>query len=103
MKKKGLGLTEAIHRINKIRNNDIKNIGEVMTNYDHEIDRDIETKLKEGNCTASYPGWNFHGTVLYDGANFQCRITRYSVQVDVLESPTLEGIMKEACERWGND
>lgn len=83
--------------------NDIEHIGDAMSNFDHIIDRDVEEKLKQGNCIADYPAWNFHGTLWFNGENFQCQIKRYQVHVDTIEAPTLEEIMEKASDRWGHD
>jgi len=43
---------------------------DVMSNFDKVIDKDIEKQLKEGDCYAGYPAWNFHGTVYYKNDKF---------------------------------
>lgn len=76
-------------------------LDDVMSNFDHVIEKDIEEKLREGNCYAGYPAWNFHGTVMYKDNKFICEIKRYGCLIDTIEAETLEGIMEEASNRYG--
>ena len=74
----------------------------VMSNFDHEIDHDVEQKVKQGGHYADYPAWNFHGTVWFDG-KFKCEIRRHHCHIATLEAETLQEIMDEASASWGMD
>jgi len=76
---------------------------DVMSNFDHAIEKDIEEKLKEGNCYAGYAAWDFHGDVMFKDNKFICEIWRYHCLVDIIEAETLEEIMEEASDKWGYD
>jgi len=71
----------------------------VMSNFNREIDR----KLKLGNCYAGYPAWNFYGEVWYENNQFHCEIWRYHCHIDTISVDTLEEIMEEASENYGWD
>ena len=78
-------------------------INDVMSNFDHEIDREVERELKERESVACYPAMNFCGWVWWSRASQQwlCCVMRYHQHVATLRSESLEGIMEQACEEWG--
>ena len=79
-------------------------IGEsVMSNFDHQIDLGIAKKLKDGKYYSGYPAYNFHGTVWYDNGKWKCKIKRYRIHIDTIIADTLEEIMNEASEKYGDD
>lgn len=69
----------------------------VMSNYDREIDRDIEARLKVEKVFARYAGWNFNGRV------WRCEVWVYGKPREVVEAETLEGIMEKVSEKWGSE
>lgn len=76
-------------------------LDDVMSNFDHKIEKDIEGKLREGNYYAGYSAWDFHGNVIFKEDKFICEIRRYGCLVDIIEEETLEEIMQEASDKWG--
>jgi hypothetical protein len=79
-----------------------KDIGDIMSNFDHQIEPGAEEQLKTGQNYGSYPGWNFHGTVWWDGKKFNCKIMQYGSHTNTLEGDTLELIMEQACDKYGS-
>jgi hypothetical protein len=77
------------------------NIGDVMSNFDHEIEPDAEERLKSGPYVADYPGWDFHGTVWFGEGRFRCLVMRYRMHVDTLVADSLEEIMILASKKYG--
>ncbi len=73
----------------------------VMSNFDHEIDREVESKLRKGGFYAYYSAWDFHAEVWFDDSKFKCMVRQHHSHVDTLEAETLEEIMKEACTKFG--
>ena len=75
----------------------------VMSNFDHEINRDVEKELIENECYADYPGWGFFAQVVYDRDRklFICYVNQYHCHVDTIEADTLEEIMETCCNNWG--
>ena len=84
-----------------IERENLKRVDDVMSNFNHSIEKDIEEKLRQGNCYAGYAAWDFHGDVMYKDDKFICEIWRYQALVDIIEAKTLEGIMEEASDKWG--
>jgi len=76
-------------------------VGEVMSNFDHSIDRAIEAELMKGNTFGSYPAWNFHAIVWFD-SKFKAMISRYHILIDTIEASDLDEIMAIASDKWGN-
>jgi hypothetical protein len=76
-------------------------LGEVMSNFDHSIDKKIETQLKNKLSYADYPGWDFHGTVWYENDMFHCKVMQYRCHVDTISAETLDEIMEEVSDKYG--
>ena len=81
---------------------DMESVGEAMSNFDGKINEGMEEKLKSGKFYGTYPAWNFHGTVWFDGV-FKCGIMQYHHHTATIEGESLQEIMDEACERYGTD
>jgi hypothetical protein len=80
-----------------------KEIDEIMSNYDHEIDTTAAEELGSKPCFSRYPALNFIGIVWYDKANktYRCEIWQYHSYAETL-SGTLQEIMDQACAEYGN-
>ncbi|MFA5714416.1 MAG: hypothetical protein WC998_01575 [Candidatus Paceibacterota bacterium] len=78
-------------------------IPEVMSNFDHVIDREIENKLREGKYCSSYTAWNFYGFIWFEDNRFKCQINQYGKHISTLEADTIDEIMNEACTNYGSD
>jgi hypothetical protein len=77
--------------------------GDLMSNFDHEVDKDIENKLRvNNNLAAKYPGWEFHGTCWFYEGMFYCRVMRYGLVVGYYNAKTPEELMQEICGIYGN-
>jgi hypothetical protein len=75
---------------------------ELMSNFDHEVNKDIEKELIENNnLKASYPGWEFHGICWYKDNNFYCRVMRYHSIVGYYKADTPEELMEEISGIYG--
>lgn len=86
----------------KVCDRDIRiELDDVMSNFDRQIEKDIEKELKETLSYAGYAAWDFHGDVWYEDGKFYCEIWRYHCHVNTLEADTLEEIMEEASEKYG--
>lgn len=82
-----------------------KEIDEVMSNFDHTIDHDVEARLKEREVFARYPGWNFNGRVWWcrEAGKWKCEVWVYGSPRKVVEADSLEDIMQEVCGDYGNE
>jgi len=76
---------------------------DVMSNFDHIIDKDVEGKIKGKSLYAYYPGWNFHGIVWFDKRTkkWRCLVSQFHVHVETIETSTLQGLMSEVCKTYG--
>lgn len=80
---------------------DADHLGDVMSNFDHGIDLEVAERLKSGGV-ASYPAWNFHGTVWWSENNYHCQVKQYQVHVDTVSAETLRDVMAVCCSRYGD-
>lgn len=81
----------------------LKYIGIIMSNFDHDIVNGAEEKLKPGDVWGEYTAWYFWAAVWWNGKKFKAMIKKYCEHVDTLESDSLQGIMDEACKRYGGE
>lgn len=77
----------------------------VMSNLDHEINRDIEMVIKNDKYFADYSGWNFHGTVWWDKTSqeWKCEVRCYHQHKETVSGKTLEDIMEIVSKKYGSD
>lgn len=82
---------------------ELKSIGVVMSNFDHQIILGTEEKLREGGVFGEYTARNFWAAVWSSNPGFSCVIRRYHAHIDTITAGTLEEIMEIASERYGED
>jgi hypothetical protein len=82
---------------------ELKCIGDVMSNFDHEIESGAADRLKKGKVYGEYPAVEFFAKVWWDGNVFCAEIMRYCSHVDTLEADTLDEIMSQASSRYGSE
>ena len=76
----------------------------LMSNFDHIVDQEVLGKLQSGEIQfASYPAWNFAGTVYLDDGNFLCDIWINHKYIHTIEASSAEEIMRIASETYGGD
>ena len=78
---------------------------DVMSNFDHNIDRNIEKKLRNNpnKYYSNYPGWNFCGYVWFNGKQFINQVWVYNSPVKEIKADTLDEIMNETSSEFGYD
>lgn len=76
-------------------------IGLSMSNCGLEIDEGMEEALKNGNNYSNHYGWEFCGTVWWDGHEFAERVMRHWSVVDEVKAPTLKKLMEKVNDKWG--
>ena len=75
----------------------------IMSNFNHTIDKKIAKSIKNKKLVAQYAGWNFCGWVWWQANQWNCEIWRYHSYIETINANTLEEIMDEVCETYGND
>jgi len=74
-----------------------------MSNFDHEIDRGVATRLRRGGY-ADYPGWEFYGqAVWFKDGQFHCEVWRYGFHIDTVSADNLPDLMAAVSEQFGDD
>lgn len=79
---------------------DAEDLGNLMSNFDGEIDEEIAEQLKSGG-KAGYPAWDFHGTVWWADGKYHCQIMQYRAHIDTVSAETPQTLMEECCARYG--
>lgn len=75
---------------------------EIMSNFDHTIDREVEKAIKGKTLYAQYSGWNFCGYVWWAG-KWHCEVWTYGSPDRVISADELEEIMTEVSGSYGYD
>lgn len=77
----------------------------VMSNFDHEINESIAKKLKKENIYSQYAGWNFCGYVWWNRKikKWCCEVWQYRSHVETITANTLNEIMEDVSNKYGND
>lgn len=76
---------------------------DVMSNFDHIIDKDVAKKIKREDYYAQYSGCNFCGYVWWQNNKWHCEVWRYRSFVETISENTLEEIMSSVSDQYGND
>ena len=74
---------------------------ELMSNFDHEIDEEVEAKAKATNIVVEYPAMNFYGSVWFEENTWYCKVLRYGCHVETIKGDTPKDIMEEATDEYG--
>lgn len=77
----------------------------VMTNFDHSIDEEVATRLRENpDAQAEYTGWNFIGYVSWvpEVGHYTCEVWQYHSPRETFEG-SLQEIMAAVCETYGSE
>jgi len=82
---------------------DKERIGDIMTNFDHSIEKDAETRLKNENIYGDYPAWNFHGKVWFEQDEFHCEVWQYGNIKEIISANTLEELMNQVSNQYGQE
>ena len=73
----------------------------LMSNFDHVVNQDVAQRLRDGNCYAAYPGWNFHALVWFADGKFFCEIWRYRSYVESFCAESPEDLMRAVSDKYG--
>ena len=83
---------------------DFKDIGELMSNFDHIVDKNVAEKLKKTpNIMAGYPGWNFYAYCWFKEGKYHALVLTYQQPREVFSEDTPEELMQEICMEYGSD
>ena len=84
------------------RPEELRDIGIMMSNSDHEIEPGTEKRLKSENVYCGYAGRDFFGLVWFDG-KFKCQVKQYRQHVDTIKARTLKKLMENVSTEYGQD
>jgi len=78
-------------------------IDEVMTNFYHTIDEDVGKRLQEkpGKVYGQHSALNFCGLVWFENDKFHEQVWVYGSPVKDISSKTLEELMEEVNDEFG--
>lgn len=73
----------------------------LMSNFDGEVDEAIAAKLRSGQFTAGYPGWNFHARCWFADGQYHARVKVYCSVRGYYSADTPKELMRAISERYG--
>jgi hypothetical protein len=76
-----------------------------MSNFDHSIDAGMADALKAqpGEVHGRHAAWNFNSLVYYLNGKFHAEVYQYRSFTDHIVADTLEELMQESNEKYGNE
>lgn len=80
--------------------NKLKNIGIIMSNFDHQIDYELASKLGKGTY-GLYTALNFLCFIILDGTDCVGILYKNNELIDTIRAYNLQGLMRIASERYG--
>lgn len=75
----------------------------LMSNFDHEVDSDVRTKVRDEGFMANYPAMAFHATVWFEEGQFYAHVMRFHVYQGTWVADTPEELMEELSALYGNN
>lgn len=80
-----------------------ENAESIMSNFDHQIDKEVVEILKKEKKWASYPGWNFYGSVWWNRKKkkWACVVEQLRCHVDTLYALTPAELMEKVSSKYG--
>jgi len=88
----------------KINWSTLTNIGDVASNFSHEIDKEVESALRDraGKVYAEYPAANFFAHITYLDNVFYAKVYRFRSIAEYIDKDSIEDIMEYLCDKYGD-
>lgn len=76
----------------------------VYSNIDHKLDKEVKQLLLDnpGKLYAQHDAWDFCGYIWFKDGTWYEEIWRYHSLREVIQGPTVEGIIEDAILRYGS-
>jgi hypothetical protein len=76
----------------------------VYSNYDHEIDNKVVFELQAGDCFAFHAAWEYCGCVWFVPASRKWveQVERYTVTLEYIIGDTVEEVIKQTIDKYGD-
>ena len=81
---------------------DRPNIGCIGSNFDMELDRQIEARLLSEPSCATYAAWEWNGIVWYNHG-WHMEIWRYCAHITTIHADSLDALQDKAVSTFGGD
>lgn len=80
-----------------------KCVGDIYSNYDHELDNSVVFDLQAGDGFAMHYAWDYCGSVWFvpDARKWVERIYRYHVVIDHIIGDTVEEVIQQTIDKYG--
>lgn len=74
---------------------------ELMSNFNHRIEKETAEAIKGKKLFSRYAGWNFNGLVWWQDDQWHCAVFCYGAYIETASENTLEEIMKTVSDKFG--
>ena len=84
---------------------DMHELSTGMSNFDHGIDDSFEAELRtrEARVFGRHAALEFNGLVWFEKGQFHELVFRYGTAEELISASTLEELMDEVNEKWGDE
>lgn len=80
-----------------------KFIGDLYSNFDHELDHEIALRLKEGNFYTKHYAENYLAIIWYENEKYNSYVLQYLNLIGEFTANTAEDLIKLHIEKFGSD
>ena len=83
------------------KEDELEYVGDVMSNFDHFVDKELEEILKKGKAWGTHPAWNFHGDVWFADEKFHEEVWVSHTYRETISADSLRELMEEVNSKYG--
>lgn len=81
---------------------DYENVGNVYSNFDHQIDEEVSARLAKGHVVAEHTAWDFFALIWMEDGKFYEMVKRYQRHVDTVEGDGALEVIRATNEKYGS-
>ena len=81
--------------------NDVTVLSDSYSNFDCEVPKDAEEKLRTGSFAVEHPAWDHWGCMWFADGKFHERVMVYHSHVATVSGDTLKEVFSEVNDQFG--
>lgn len=82
---------------------DYERTDELMSNFDHSVNKNVEREMLTSKKYSSYPAYNFFGKVWYENGLWYCEVWVYGSHRGTVTGDSPEDIMNTLSNQYGQE
>lgn len=90
-------------KVLKVPPPDYEHIGNIYSNFDHELDKKVEDLVSKGNVVAYHTAWNFFAVVWVQGGRWYEMVKQHRQHVDTIEGASAIDVIRITNGKYGSE